>query len=300
MRHLTLPLLGLTLLCASCAAAEAALPYGACAVVTNLAYTGDDALRGADDYQRAQCRLDLRYPTNRTGFATVVWFHGGGLTAGKRHFVDLKNRDIAVAAVSYRLSPRAELPAFIQDAAAATAWVLRNIAQYGGDSNKVFVAGHSAGGYLTAMIGMDPRWLAASGASNLQLAGLIPVSAQVTTHFHVKKLLGDTGPQYRPLIDAYAPLYHSASNLPPICLVTGDRAIEFKCRVEENELLAASLRTLGHPRVEFHEMGGLDHGTVGEGALILLNKFVTDLSRPVPAPPAAQPLNRPKPLNRLP
>jgi hypothetical protein len=44
------------------------------------------------------------------------------------------------------------------------------------------------------------------------------------------------------------PLYHCASNLPPICLITGDRAIEFKCRVEENELLAASLRALGTPR----------------------------------------------------
>jgi acetyl esterase/lipase len=257
-----------------------------CAVASNLAYTSDVALMQADDYQKAQCRLDLRYPTNRTGFATVVWFHGGGLTAGKRHFIDLKNPDIAVAAVGYRLSPKGELPCFLEDAAAATAWVLRHIAQYGGDSNKVFVSGHSAGGYLTAMIGMDPKWLAAEGVSNMQLAGLIPVSAQVTTHFHVKKLLGDTGPQYRPLIDEYAPLYHCASNLPPVCLITGDRAIEFKCRVEENELLAASLRTLGHPRVEFYEMGGLDHGTVGEGGLIILNGFIKSILYPKKKPTA--------------
>jgi len=273
MRKRTLIAFGLALVSA-CRAADEPQRYRASAVLTNLSYLVEEALGAADDYRREQCRLDLRYPTNRTGFATLVWFHGGGLTGGKRHFVDLKNRDIAVAAVGYRLSPRAELPAFLEDAAAATAWVLRNIGRYGGDSNKVFVAGHSAGGYLTAMIGMDPRWLAAQGVSNLQIAGLIPVSAQVTTHFHVKKLLGDTGQQYRPLIDEYAPLYHCASNLPPICLITGDRAIEFKCRVEENELLAASLRALGHTKTEFHEMGGLDHGTVGEGGLIVLNAFI--------------------------
>ena len=250
------------------------------ALATNIAYYSEAALAKADDYQRAQCHLDLRYPTNRTGFATVVWFHGGGLTGGQRHFVDLKTPDIAVAAVSYRLSPQGKLPSFIEDAAAATAWVLRNIAQYGGDSNKVFAAGHSAGGYLTAMIGMDPKWLAAQGVSNHQLAGLIPISGQVSTHFHVKKLLGDTGPQFRPLIDEYAPLYYCASNLPPVCLVTGDRAIEWKCRVEENELLAASLRALGNTRVEFHEIKGLDHGTVGQGGLPFLKAFVDSLASP--------------------
>lgn len=266
------------------AAAARAAPDSAITLF-NISYRAACDLR-TNAAMEAACRLDLRYPKNTPGFATVVWFHGGGLTGGRRHFVELKDRSVAVAAVGYRLSPQAELPGFIEDAAAATAWVIRNIGSYGGDSNRVFVAGPSAGGYLTAMIGMDPQWLAAHQLSPLQLAGLIPISAQVTTHFHVKRLLGDTGPQYRPLIDAYAPLYHCASNLPPICLVTGDRALEFKCRVEENELLAASLRTLGHPCVEFHEMGGLDHGTVGEGGLIVLNTFLRARAR---APRAPQP-----------
>jgi len=263
-----------------CAAAQVTNVYASCAVTTNLPYYGEAALQQADDYQKDQCRLDLRYPTNRTGFATVVWFHGGGLTVGKRHFIDLQTPDIAVAAVSYRLSPKGQLPSFLEDAAAATAWVIRNINQYGGDSNKVFVSGHSAGGYLTAMIGMDPRWLAAQGVSNRQLAGLIPVSGQMTTHFHVKKLRGDTSPQYRPLIDEYAPLYYCSSNLPPICLITGDRAIEFKCRVEENDLMAVSLRTLGHPKVEFHEIKGLDHGTVGKGGMPVLKAFIDSVLHP--------------------
>jgi acetyl esterase/lipase len=242
--------------------------------LTNLAYYGGQALAKADDYQQSQCRLDLRHPADRKEFATVVWFHGGGLTGGKRHFIDLGDPGIAVAAVGYRLSPKASHPAYLEDAAAAVAWTLRNIQRYGGDSNKVFVAGHSAGGYLAAMVGMDPRWLAPHGISIHQLAGLIPVSAQVTTHFHVKKLRGDMGRQYRPLIDEYAPLYHCAGNLPPVCLVLGDRRLEFKCRVEENDLMAASLRTLGHPAVEFHELAGLNHGTCVTGAMPYARAFI--------------------------
>ncbi len=249
------------------------IPAG-CSITTNIPYYSGHDLANADDYQKEQCRLDLRYPTNKVGFPTVVWFHGGGLTKGRRHFPKLDVPDIAIAAVGYRLSPKGKLPSFIEDAAASTAWIIRNIGQYGGDSNKVFVSGHSAGGYLTAMIGMDPRWLAACGISNNQLAGLIPVSGQVTTHFHVKKLRGDTGREYRPIIDEYAPLYYSASNLPPICLILGDRRIEYKNRVEENELLATSLRNLGHQNVEFYEMGGLDHGTVGEGGMVVMRQFI--------------------------
>lgn len=271
MKKRTLPFLGLLLL-PFCTAFAQSSPQSV--TLTNVAYYGEQALAGAGDYQRAQCRLDLRYPADRKGFATVVWFHGGGLQHGRRHFIELKDPSIAVAAVGYRLSPKVKHPGYLEDAAAATAWVLSNIAQYGGDSNKVFVSGHSAGGYLSAMVGMDARWLSPHGFSNLQLAGIAPISGQVTTHFHVKKLLGDSGPELRPLIGEFAPLFHSASNLPPVCLITGDRALEYKNRVEENALLAVSLKNLGHPRVEFYEMGGLDHGTVGEGGLIPLRNFI--------------------------
>ena len=113
--------------------------------LTNIAYYGEQALAGADDYRRTQCRLDLRYPADRKGFATVVWFHGGGLQHGRRHFIELKDPSIAVAAVGYRLSPKVKHPGYLEDAAAATAWILSNIAQYGGDSNKVVVSHQSSG-----------------------------------------------------------------------------------------------------------------------------------------------------------
>lgn len=253
-----------------CFAAEPAF-----VIEKDLSYLEGDDLAKADAYRRSQCRMDLSLPTGKPGFPTLIWLHGGGLTGGKRSFPgNLKKDDLGIVAVSYRLSPKAEHPAWLEDTAAATAWVFRHIAERGGDPKKIFLSGHSAGGYLAAMVGMDPRWLNAYGISHRDLAGLIPVSAQVTTHFLVKKLRGDTGAQFRPIIDEMAPLYYVSKDLPPICLVLGDRAIEFKSRVEENDLMAVSLRNLGHPMVEFHEMGGLDHGTVFPGAQIIMPGFI--------------------------
>lgn len=252
----------------------------------NLPYYEGEAAEKADDYQRSQCRLDVYYPDNRPGFATVIWLHGGGLTGGKRSWpVGLQAKEIAIVSPSYRLSPIVHHDLILADAAAATAWTLRHIAERGGDPKKVFLAGHSAGGYIAAMVGMDARWLAAHGLSHRQLAGLIPVSAQVTTHFTVKKNRGDTGPELRAIIDDYAPLYHASPNVPPICLILGDRRIEYKNRVEENVLLAVSLRNLGHTAVEFYEMGGLDHGDVRVGSWLLIPRFIKATVGAQPASP---------------
>jgi acetyl esterase/lipase len=104
------------------------------------------------DYEKERCKLDIYVPENIDGFTTVVWFHGGGLTAGEKSIPErLKNHKLAVVAVNYRLSPKVKSPAFIDDAAAAVAWVFKNIKKYGGDPKKIILAGHSAGGYLISL-----------------------------------------------------------------------------------------------------------------------------------------------------
>ena len=250
----------------------------------DLYYHSEEFLSKADDYTKEVAKLDLLIPEGKKNFATLVWFHGGGLTGGKRDFPrDLKRDDIALVGVGYRCSPDAEHPAYLEDAAAAVAWVFKNIEKYGGDPKKIFVGGHSAGGYLSAMIGMDPRWLAAYGISNKQLAGIIPVSGQMTTHFTVKKLRGDTGDQFRPIIDEFAPMYYVAPDLPPICLMLGDRRIEFKSRVEENEFMAASLKSVGHKDTYFYELEGRDHGTVTHGMKPFVWQFMREIMRRINA-----------------
>lgn len=260
--------------------------------VDGVFYYEGDVLNNADDYQKTQCCLQIIYPKNAIEpFATLIWFHGGGLTSGQKHIPSafkrlqaFKEGKLAIVAVGYRLSPKVPFPVFIEDAAASTAWVLRHIAEYGGAPDKVFVSGGSAGGYLTAMIGTYPKWLNAFGADRNQLAGLIPVSGQMTTHFHVKELLKYPGDQYCPFIDENAPLGGLSADYPPVFFVLGDRKIEWKCRVEENELMAASLRALGAPLVDFSENEGFTHGISGMGDDIkpeLLDKIDSFMRRAV-------------------
>ena len=241
---------------------------------SDISYYSEAAIKGVSDYQKSQCKLDIRYPAGKAGFSTLVWFHGGGLTSGERNFLDIEDKGIAVVAVSYRLSPEGKLPEFFEDAAAATAWTLKHVADYGGDPKKVFVGGHSAGGYLALMIGMDSKWLAKYGISNMDLAALVPVSSQVTTHFHVKELLGNKSDSLVPSIDIYAPLHFVSKNLPPICIITGYRKMEFPSRVEENDFFAVTLKNLKHPSVEFHEILGADHGSAAKKSAPLVADYI--------------------------
>jgi len=289
MKPLFATLVTLLALNLSLAAQEASVKQGF-KEEKDISYHSEEFLKTASDYAKGITKLDIYYPEGKKGFGTLIWFHGGGLTGGKRENPkDLLREDIAIVSVGYRCSPEAEHPAYLEDAAAATAWVIKNIDKYGGDPNKVFVSGHSAGGYLSAMIGMDPRWLAAYGVSNKQLAGIIPVSGQMTTHFTVKKLRGDTGDQFRPIIDEFAPMYYVSADLPPICLMLGDRRIEFKSRVEENEFMASSLRTLGHQETYFYELEGRDHGTVTQGMRPFVWQFIRETMRKIKAESKANP-----------
>jgi len=240
-------------------------------VVTNISYIASTN----DAYRMERCKVDVSSPQGATNLPVLVFFHAGGLSSGNRHFPGVNRNEMIVVAAGYRLSPQATYPAFIEDAAAAVAWTVQHAKEYGGDPKKIFVSGHSAGGYLTAMVGMDPRWLKPYGLSPNNLAGLIPISAQVTTHFAVKRMLKLDNGGYRPLITPEAPLYYCSSKLPPICIITGDRKIEWPCRVEENELMAASLRRLNHPYIEFHELPGKDHGSVASGVDEIIRKFMS-------------------------
>jgi acetyl esterase/lipase len=207
----------------------------------------------------------------------VVWFHGGGLTGGSRSVPEaLKGKGIAVIAAGYRLSPQVTAPAYIEDAAAAVAWTFRHIEEYGGATNRVFVSGHSAGGYLASMIGLDKRWLAAHGMDADRIAGLVPFSGQGITHFTIRKErgLGDK----QPIIDDLAPLYHVRKDAPPLLLITGDREKELLGRYEENAYLWRMMKESGHTQTILHELQGFDHGQMAEPAFPLLLRFVESRS----------------------
>ena len=226
------------------------------------------------EYQQERCRLDVYYPENQTGFATVVWFHGGGLTGGSRSIPEgLKEQGLAVVAVNYRLYPQVLCPVYLQDAAAAVAWTFRNIQKYGGDPGKIFVSGHSAGGYLTSMLGVDKRWLAEHEIDADRIAGLIPLSGHTITHMTIRKERGISDKQ--PVVDEFAPLYHVRPDAPPILLITGDREMEMLGRYEENAYFMRMLKIAGHTDVTLYELQGYGHGMV-EPAMAPMLKWIRE------------------------
>jgi len=231
----------------------------------------NDSVNKSDDYINERCVLDIYFPKNTRGFATVVWFHGGGLTGGNKEIpVALTNKGIGIVAVNYRLSPMVKSPAYIQDAAAAVSWVFKNISRFGGDSTLLFISGHSAGGYLASMIGLDKSWLRVYDIDANTIAGLIPFSGHTITHFTIREERGIPGTQ--PVIDSLAPLFHVRFDAPPLLLITGDREMEMLGRYEENAYLARMMKVSGHTETRILELDGYGHGMTEPAFPLLLNE----------------------------
>ena len=238
---------------------------------TNIHYY-NETFNKSDAYINERCVLDIYYPENIKNFPTVVWFHGGGLTEGHKETPEaLTKKGIAVIGVNYRLSPKVKAPKYIEDAAAAVAWAFNFIEKYGGDKSKIFISGHSAGGYLAMMIGLDKKWLQKNNIDANQIAGLVPFSGQTITHFNIRqeKNIAET----QPLIDEFAPLFHIRADAPPLLLITGDRELELLGRYEENAYLMRMMKVVGHKETKLLELDGYNHGMTEPAFPLLLNEI---------------------------
>ena len=247
---------------------------------TNILYR-DKTKEKLTSYMDSLCRLDIYYPKNLKNFTTVVWFHGGGLYTGTRYLPEqLMNQGIAVIAVSYRLYPRVKCPVYIEDAAAAVAWTFNNIQKYGGDPGKILVSGHSAGAYLTMMIGLDKRWLAPYNIDPDKIFALVPFSGQTVTHFTIRKERGI--PEKQTIVDDYAPLYHARADAPPMVLITGDRELEIFGRYEENAYMMRMMKENGHKSTYLYELDGFNHGDMAVPAFHILLHHLNELNKAKP------------------
>ena len=238
-------------------------------------YDKEILYRGAPDaYTEKMCRLDVAYEEGAEGRPVIVWFHGGGLTGGWRHVPETLLRDGAiVVGVGYRFVTEVSIPETLDDAAASVDWVFKNIEKYGGDLSRIYLAGHSAGGYIVNMLGLNKEYLAKYDINpDKQIKALVPYSGQVITHFaqRRKQGLGDL----TPTIDHLAPLYYVRGDAAPMLVISGDREIELFGRYEENAYFVRMLRLNGHRNVIFHELDGFDHGDMAEPAHLLLLKYI--------------------------
>lgn len=244
--------------------------------VNDISYSGK-----TDAYSLERLKLDVYHPEGATDCPVIVWFHGGGLEGGNKEIpAQLKEKDMVVVGVNYRLLPRVTVKETLDDAAEAVAWVFNHIAEYGGDPRKIVVTGHSAGGYISMMLCLDKKWLAAYYIDADNVMMYVPFSGQAITHYNVRKMQGI--PPLQPTIDEYAPLYWVRGDCPPLVLICGDRELELYGRYDENQYLARMMKLAGHQQTYLYELDGHGHGgMVAPGFHILETHLRQMLGQPV-------------------
>jgi acetyl esterase/lipase len=183
----------------------------------------------------------------------VVFFYGGGWEDGDRDMYRFVGATLAANGVvamipDYRVYPEARFPDFIQDGARAVAWARQHAAVYGGDPNRLFLMGHSAGAQIATLLSLDSRWLDAVGlnperdiAGTIGLAGpydFLPLESAT-----LKAIFGPP--------DAWhlsQPINYVTFGAPPMLLATAER--DNTVSPGNTYRLAARLRDSGDVVVE--------------------------------------------------
>jgi acetyl esterase/lipase len=170
----------------------------------------------------AKHRLDVYRPKGATNAPVFFFVHGGAWKYGDRNqYTPLGNRytreGFVTVVPSYRLAPKNPFPAQIEDVAAAFAWTLRRIGEWGGDTNRLCVGGHSAGGHLAALLALDRSRLEPLGVSPASIRSVLALSGvyDLTDLDAVTKVFSNDPADRR----AASPLTHVRPDAPPF-LVT--------------------------------------------------------------------------------
>ena len=195
----------------------------------NIAYGQDSA-----------CKLDIYAPRNKSGFATIIWFHGGGLTSGKKEdgkdlATDFIKAGYGFVSVDYRMYPNAKFPQYILDCAKAVAYVQRVIGDYGGDGKSIFISGQSAGAWIALLLCLNQTYLSNEGVNPLDICGWLIDSAQTTSHFNILKIeQGEDELSQR--INELAPLYYLSKTTSFTKMFLMFYENDMPCRYEQNML----------------------------------------------------------------
>lgn len=178
---------------------------------TGIAY-GDDPRQ----------KLDVYVPRHALADApVVVFFYGGSWNSGSRDdytFVGeaLASRGIVVVVADYRLYPQVRYPLFLEDSARAVAWTRAHIREFSGNAQRMYLMGHSSGGYNAAMLALDANLLGAVGMSPKDLRGWIGLAGPYD-------FLPIENPDVRPVFfwplspPQSQPINHVSRGAPPRC-----------------------------------------------------------------------------------
>jgi acetyl esterase/lipase len=239
----------------------------------NLPGTVDENIRKQPDVAYAdgvRKKLDIYAPKEQVGLAPVVMFiYGGAWHAGAKFEYEFVGRALAasgfVAVIpDYRLFPEVRYPDFLEDNAQAAKWIEDNIETYGGDKQRFFLAGHSAGAYNALMLAMDSSFFREFGVTMpvRAVAGISgPYNFYPFEYGEVRNVFGEA-----PNPEGTQPINLITADTPPMLLVSGTS--DPIVRVQNTEALAERLRANGTWVTEkYYEGAGHLEPVVAMGAL---------------------------------
>ena len=223
-------------------------------------------------------RMDLYAPSGGGPYPTLVFFYGGGWDSGSRDLYGwaaqaLAARGFVVALPDYRVVPQVVFPGFIEDAAAATARAADLVGEYGGDSARLGVLGHSAGAHLAMMIALDRRYMAAVDRPALIKAAAGLAGPYEFLPFDVPASINAFGRAPDPTLTQ--PVAFVRADAPPIWLGHGTE--DTVVHDEDTVILDQRMRAVGG-RSEARLYPGLNHADLIATFSPLFRKKATVLS----------------------
>jgi acetyl esterase/lipase len=186
----------------------------------DIAYRTD---KGADKERHV---LDVYTPTGKKDFPVLFFVHGGSWKSGNKGMYTAVGNSFAGAGIgtvviNYRLSPKVQHPAHIEDVAKAFAWTCENIGKYGGKADCIFACGHSAGGHLVSLMATDPSFLKVEKHTPADIRGVVSISGvyEIDNEFRLFKEAFGTDAE---VCKKASPLTHAAGKHPPFLIAYAD------------------------------------------------------------------------------
>ena len=202
--------------------------------------------------------MDIYAPEDAEQAPVIIMVHGGAWVVGnKQNAIGADQADFftdegfVFISINYRLAPDHPFPAQVEDLASAIAFVHREIENYGGDPDWIFLMGHSAGAHSVALVSVDPRYLRAEGLNLNVIKGTVPLDGAAYNLVTTGKKRGELPRFYRPVFGGDVKTWRTASptlqvldgrRIPPMLLLYVDRPVSPK-RAKE---LAETLRENGY------------------------------------------------------
>ncbi len=214
-----------------------------------------DIAYGTDKSQK----LDVYVPdAKRASGCVVLFFYGGSWQTGNKDdylFAGEAFSSLGCVAVlaEYRRYPEVKYPVFLNDSAKALAWAHAHAAEYGGNADNIFVAGHSAGAYNAMMLAADTSLLKAEGGDAGWIRGVIGIAGPYDFLPFTDDKIKDIFSTVR--AEDTQPVNYVHENMPPVLMATGTKDEEVLPR--NTRLMAAKMEKSGNaPEVKFYEGAG--------------------------------------------